>query len=121
MSATMTLSAMPTNRRKRRRTTDEDVANRFMEFLQATREWADANRDRLAKLYIVIDGSNYHTYLISRSVEHDFSLTKSHCDFTLALLDATGIFTHGMQIPDGDFDELSAFFDPARAFTMTPQ
>lgn len=121
MSATMTLGSMPVKRRTRRRSTDEDAANRFMVFLQATREWADANRDRLAKIYIVVEGSNYHSYLISKSVEHDFELTKSHCAFTLALLDATQIMTFGSQIPDGDFDELSAFLDPTRAFTMIPQ
>ena len=78
------------------------------------------NADHLAKIYVVGEGDEFFMYFVSKSIPYDFPLTKSHSDFCITLWQTEGIVVHGSQIPDGPPEDLTVYFNPTSAFTLTP-
>jgi hypothetical protein len=76
------------------------------------------NETRLNKVYFVPEGSSLKLYVIPKSTTHDFELTDTLCKLLIELGD-DGFDTLGSQVPDGTPEELSAYFDPDKAFVLS--
>ena len=95
------------------------AANELQQFLTRTGAWAVQNAARVAKVYLVAD-ADLNLYVVAKSATYDFELRKSLTELIVAFKD-DGYPASGSIVPDGTPAELQAFFDPTRAFTLSPK
>ena len=115
MTTQMEIGPAEVRTKKRRRR-----VGTLADFLHEVKAWGLANAARLARMHCFVKGGVYHMYIVPKTVPYDLELTRSHSRFTIALWDEYRISAVGSQIPDGPPEELSVYFDPTDAFTLTP-
>jgi hypothetical protein len=103
----------------RRNEAEAQALNRIRRLLELVRGWALENEGRVKKVYLTI-GNEFNLYVVSRTREYDFELTKALSVLLISLTDE-GFAVHGAQVPDGPREELQAYFDPEEALVLSLQ
>ena len=98
---------------RKRKSRRGDPLQSVMAVLSAVQQWADTN-ERLARVYISLDGNVFHLRAVSAEGTYDFELTTSVTDLAISLTDS-GIDTIASRLPDVTPDEMPAFFDASGA------
>jgi hypothetical protein len=86
--------------------------------LKPLSDWAESKAEQLQALYLARTNSTHiYAYAVTKSERYDFELTKELADLDLSFGDqGWSISIH--QIPKTDEENLTNFFDPARALQI---
>ena len=96
------------------------AADDFRAFLNAIQHWVSDYAARVFKVYLVVEPEVINLYAIAQSQEYDFELRAALSELVLSLR-TDGISVRGSLVPNGEPEELKAFFDPESALVLSTQ